>query len=185
MANVPKAFEIIIQHFSGQTLCKSQEEIYDSVKELDLDEGSEPATLSDIRRTLRYLKDFGLVKKLSQSCWHIKSVDEMCQRLRNSNVRNNGSPLTVSIAFEIIIHDFSDDTDSRSTEKIKEHVFNVHGDQGGHPTYDVKDPIGWTLRFLIHFGFAEKKRIGYNHYWHIKSVDEMCQRLRALVHNRE
>ena len=28
MANASKAFEIIIQHFSGQTLCQSQEAIY-------------------------------------------------------------------------------------------------------------------------------------------------------------
>ena len=94
-ANVSKTFEIIIQHFSGQTLCQSQEDIYYYVNALDQDEGSDPVTLDDVRRTLRYLNYFGLAEKPRlQCCWHIKSVDDMCTRLRdlvhNRNIGDEG-----------------------------------------------------------------------------------------------
>ena len=187
-SNVPKAFKIIVQHFSGQTLCQSQQEIYESVMEhVDQDE-PHPVIPDDVRRTLRYSKDFGLVKKpRPQRCWHIKSVDDMCDWLHvvhNGNIENDDQDFTVSIAFKIIIHIFSDDTDSRSTREIEEHVFNVHQNQGGLPKYAVKDPVGWTLRFLNHFGFAKKTGRSDYENWHIKSVDKMCQRLHALVRNR-
>ena len=91
----PKAFKIIIQHFSDQTLRQSQEEVCGSVKKLDQNEGSAPVTLDDVRRTLRYLNYFGLAEKPSpRCCWHIKSVDDMCARLRdlvhNRNIGNEG-----------------------------------------------------------------------------------------------
>ena len=130
--NIPKAFEIIIQHFSGKTLCQSQEEIYGRVNALEPDEGSAPITLNDVRRTLRYLKDFGLAEKRSPCCWHIKSVDDMCDQLRdlvdNHNIANDGQPLTVSIAFEIIIHHFSGDTVWRRTTDVEKRVFKAHQD---------------------------------------------------------
>ena len=179
--NVPKAFEIIIQHFRGKTLCQSQEEIYDRVNALDQDEGSAPVTCHDVRRTLRYLKDFGLAEKTGPRCWHIKSVDDMCDRLHtlgdNHSIRNDGQPLTVSFVFEIIIQRFSGDTVWRSTTDIEKRVFKVHKDQGGFPKYAVKDPVCWTLRFLNHFGLAEKTG---RSDWRIKSVGDMCAWLRAL-----
>ena len=180
--NVPKAFKIIIQHFSGQTLCQSQEDIYDSVRELDQDEGLEPIILDDVRRTLRYLNYFGLVEKRSPCCWHIKSVDDMCDRLRalddNPNMGNNDQPHGASIAFEIIIQHFSDTTFQNSQREIYNCVI-AYVDQD--ELHLVKFHwVSGTLRFLKHFGLAETPEHGY---WRIKSVDDMCDRLRALVHN--
>ena len=180
MANVPTAFKIIIQHFSDQTLCQSQREIYNRVRAFDQAEGSDPVTCHCVIRTLRYLKDFGFIEKPDpRCCWHIKSVDEMCDRLHalDNNIGNDGQCLTVSIAFEIIIHEFSGDTVWRSTTDIKKRVFKVHQDQKGLPKYAVKDPVGWTLRFLNHFGLAEKT--GHSD-WRIKSVGDMCAWLHAL-----
>ena len=182
-ANVSKAFKIIIQHFSGQTLCQSQEEIYDSVKELDQDEGLEPVTLDDVRRTLRYLNYFGLAEKRSPCCWHIKSVDDMCARLRdlddNRNIGNNDQPHGASIAFEIIIQHFSDTTFQKSQREIYNRVMAyVYQDE----LHLVKFHwVSGTLRYLNYFGLAEKRS---SCYWRIKSVDDMCARLRDLVDNR-
>lgn len=178
MANVPKVFKIIVQHFSGQTLCQSQREIYDLVNALDQDENSDPVTYDRVRRTLGYLKHFGLVENPEDKCWHIKLVDEMCARLHalgdNLNIRNDPECLTVSIAFEIIIHEFSGDTVWRRKTDIEEHVFNV----GGFPPDDLVDSlVGRTLRFLNHFGFAEKNG---NSDWRIKSVGNICAWLHAL-----
>lgn len=53
----------------------------------------------------------------------------------------------------------------------------MYTDQGGFPTYAVKDPIGWALRFLNHFGFAEKNGTD----WRVKSVGDICDRLRDLA----
>ena len=192
-SNVPKAFEIIIQHFCGHTFCQSQEEIYNRVNELDQDEGSERVILEDVRRTLRYLKDFGLVKKpRPQRCWHIKSVADMDERLcaliNNRDTGNDGQPLKVVLAFEIIIQHFSGDNVWRSTTEIKNRVFNVRENQ--EDAFRA-DSVLSTLRFLTHFGFAKKantdeKPEGHTEedYWRIKSVDDMCDRLRALDDNR-
>lgn len=181
--NVPKAFKIIIQHFSGKTLHQSQEEIYDRVKALDQDEGSAPVTLDDVKRTLRYLNYFDLAEKpRPRCCWHIKSVNDMCTRLHalgdNYNIGNDPQCLTVSIAFEIIIHHFCGDTVSRSTTDIEERVKNV----GGFPPDDLADPlVSRTLRFLNHFGFAEENGSD----WCVKSVDDMCARLRDIETDEE
>ena len=188
------AFEIIVQHFSckPQPIENTQTEIYKLVREkhsVNAYVGPAPEK-DDVKKTLTYLNHFGLIEKCRpQPCWHIKSVDEMCARLceaHNRNRRNDDQPLTVSIAFEIIIQHFSGDTTVlQRTTDIETRVFNVHGDQGGLPKYDVKDPVRWTLRFLNYFDFAEKESIGSGEdMWRIKSVDEMCARLRALVHNR-
>ena len=177
MANVPKAFKIIIQRFSDQTFYQSQKEIYYRVKALDQDEGSDPVTYDRVRRTLGYLKHFGLVENPEKRCWHIKSVDDMCNRLHalgdNLNIGNNPQSLTVSIAFEIIIHEFSGHTVWRSKTDIEKHVFNV----GKFPPDDLVDSlVSRTLRFLKHFGFAEENGSD----WRVKSVGDMCTWLHAL-----
>ena len=172
------AFEIIIQHFSGNTLWQSQEEIYDSVREIyyRVNAYVEPVPTEDcVKKTLCYLNHFGLVENPERRCWRIKSVDDMCDRLRlvyNRNIGTDHQCLTISIAFEIIIQHFSGDTDPQSTTDIKECVLRVYENRGGLPRYTVR-AVPHTLRFLKYFGFAEG-------YWRIKSVGDMCARLRAL-----
>lgn len=173
MDNRALAFEIIIRYLSNETFQSSKREIYNSrVLEHCSNLGYSPFEAS-----FRYSKDFGFIKKLeNNSHWHIKSVDEMCQRLctlsDNRDTRNDGQQLTVPLAFEIIIHDFSDGTDSpRSTTEIKEHVFNVRENQ--EDAFRA-DSVLSTLRFLNHFGFADKT--GHSE-WHIKSVNNMCNTL--------
>ena len=89
--------------------------------------------------------------------------------------------VTVSIAFEIIIHHFSGNTVLRKKAEINERVFEVHEDAGGIPEPAVTDPVGKALHYLKELGFADNSEHGY---WRIKSVDDMCTRLQALVHNR-
>ena len=177
MANVPAAFKIIIQRFSGKTFLKSKREIYNCFYNCF---NAKNVNFWSFERALRYSKEFGLVDNPENSDWRIKSVDDMCKRLRNRNIENNDQPLTVSIAFEIIIQHFSDDT-TVPQSTIEKRVLNAHTDQGGLPKYAVKDPVRWTLRFLNHFRLAEKPKHGY---WRIKSVDDMCDRLHALIRNR-
>ena len=60
-SNVPKAFKIIVQHFNGQTLCQSQQEIYESVMEhVDQDEPhpDDPIYPTMFVEHSRYSKDF-------------------------------------------------------------------------------------------------------------------------------
>ena len=181
------AFEIVVQHFSCQTLKNSQTEIYELVRErydsINAYVGPVPER-DDVKKALTYLNHFGLVENPERRCWHIKSVDDMCDWLHmvhNGNIENDDQDFTVSIAFEIIIHDFSDDTNLRSTKKIEEHVFNVHKKQGGLPPEPLKDPlVNRTLRFLNYFGFAkkakpDKKPEGHTgeDYWRIKSVENV------------
>ena len=178
------AFEIIVQYFSRQTqpIENTQTEIYELVKER-----YDSVKKDDVKKTLTYLNHFGLVvKPESQRCWHIKQVKEMCDwlhKVRNRNIENDDQELTIPIAFEIIIKDFSRDTDWHSTTDIEKHVFNVHKTQGGLPPKPLKDSlVNRTLRFMNHFGFAEKN--GRND-WRIKSVDDICGRLCALDDNRK
>ena len=89
--------------------------------------------------------------------------------------------ITVSIAFEIIIHHFSGNTVLRSKEDIVNRVIKVHKMRGGIPEFDVADPINKVLHYLKGFGLAENPAHGF---WRIKSVDDMCARLHALVRNR-
>ena len=71
-SNVPKAFKIIVQHFSGQTLCQSQQEIYESVMEhVDQDE-PHPVIPDDVRRTLCTAYGF-LDHSLKEDCATIQS----------------------------------------------------------------------------------------------------------------
>ena len=97
-------------------------------------------------------------------------------------------PLTVPLAFEIIIQHFSGDSVWRSTTEIKNCVFNVRENQ--EDAFRA-DSVLSTLRFLTHFGFAKKAttdEIPEGHtaedYWCVKSVDDMCDRLHTLNDNR-
>ena len=77
------AFEIIIQHFSGQTLKKSQEDIQKLVLEIHVNQGGIPNcdVLNPVKRVLRYLEKFDLAENPTPKCWCIKSVSDMCKRL--------------------------------------------------------------------------------------------------------
>ena len=188
---VPVAFEIIVQHFSckPQPIENTQTEIYEIVKKryYSVNAYIEPVPKKDdVKKTLTYLNHFGLVEVCHpQPCWHIKPVEEMCDWLRgvsNRNIENDNQEFTIPIAFEIIIKDFSRDTGWHITTDIEKHVFNVHKEQGGLPPKPLKDPlVNRTLRFMNYFGFAEKNG---RSDWRIKSVDDMCNRLRDLDPNR-
>ena len=88
--------------------------------------------------------------------------------------------VTVSIAFEIIIHHFSGGT-LRSKQEIVNRVLEAHEMQDGIPEFDIEDPVNKVLHHLKAFGLAENPEHGY---WRIKSVDDMCDRLHTLVRNR-
>ena len=89
--------------------------------------------------------------------------------------------VTVSIAFEIIIHHFSGNTVLRKKAEIDKRVLEANEMQGGIPEFAVVDPVNDVLYALKAFGLANNPKRGY---WCIKSVDDMCTRLQALVHNR-
>ena len=104
----------------------------------------------------------------------------MCQRLctliDNRVVQEMmGNRLQFPSLLKLLFTIFGDGTDSpRSTTEIKEHVFKKRNNR--KDTFRA-DSVLSTLRFLNHFGFADKT--GHSE-WHIKSVDDMCQRLREL-----
>ena len=89
--------------------------------------------------------------------------------------------VTVSIAFEIIVHHFSGNTVLRSKKEIDDRVRGAHEMQGGIPEFAEEDPVNTVLYALKRFGLAENPTHGY---WRIKSVDDMCARLHDLVYNR-
>ena len=185
MANIPKAFEIILQHFSDQTLCQNQEEIYDRIDALDLDKSSDPVKPGCVKRTLRYLKDFGLVENPEHRCWCIKSVDDMCNRLCDLDddpyIRVRESKHPISLAFGIIVHHFNDRQTVPTTEIETRIETEIENYQGELSKYKKENVVPHTLRFLNHFDFAKELEDGD---WHIKSVDDMCKRLRGLDDNR-
>ena len=181
------AFEIIVQHFSGQTLENSQTEIYEIVtgRYYSVNAYIEPVpTEDDVRKTLTYLNYFGLVEKCRpQSCWYIKSVEKMCNRLCNLGddphigVRELNHP--ISLAFGIIIHHFNGQTvPITGIETIETEIENYQGELS---QYQNENVVPHTFRFLNYFGFAKELEDGD---WHIKSVDDMCNRLRDLDDNR-
>ena len=89
--------------------------------------------------------------------------------------------VTVSMAFEIIIHHFSGNTVPRKKEEIDDRVREANEMQGGLRDFAEDDPVNTVLYALKRFGLADNPEHGY---WRIKSVDDMCDRLQALVHNR-
>ncbi len=86
--------------------------------------------------------------------------------------------VTVSTAFEIIVHHFSGNTVLRKKEEIDDRVLSAHD---GIPEFAENDPVNTVLYALKQFGLADNPKHGY---WRIKSVDDMCARLHALVCNR-
>ena len=66
--------------------------------------------------------------------------------------KRRGSKVTVSIAFEIIIHHFSGNTVPRSKQEIVDRVLDVHEEQGGSREFAVKDPVNKVLHYLKTFG---------------------------------
>jgi hypothetical protein len=89
--------------------------------------------------------------------------------------------VTVSTAFEIIIHHFSGNTVLRKKEEIDNRVLEANEVQDRRPKFAESDPVNTVLYALKQFGLADNPEHGY---WRIKSVDDMCTRLQALVHNR-
>ena len=89
--------------------------------------------------------------------------------------------VTVSTAFEIIVHHFSGNTVLRKKEEIDDRVLSAHESQDGIPEFAENDPVNTVLYALKQFGLADNPEHGY---WRIKSVDDMCARLHALVCNR-
>lgn len=89
--------------------------------------------------------------------------------------------VTVSTAFQIIIHHFSGNTILRTKAEITDRVLDVREASGGIREFAVADPVNKVLHYLKQFDLAENPEHGY---WRIKSVDDMCARLQALVYNR-
>jgi len=86
----------------------------------------------------------------------------------------------ISLAFGIIIHYFNGQT-APITEietRVKTEIENYQGELS---QYENENVVPHTLRFLNYFGFAKELEDGD---WHIKSVDDMCDRLRDLDDNR-
>ena len=192
-ANVGIIFKIIMKHFSGDTFCQNQDVIFNCVLEVFnrcrdhaiLREDTPTLENSDVnhgRDTLRYLNYFGLVENPEHKCWRIKSVDEMCERLcgladdPSIAVRELNHP--ISLAFGIIIRYFNGKTVSKTDikTKIETEIENYRTHQGGLSAL-MDWHVNGTLRFLNYFDLADKR--GQSH-WRIKSVDEMCERLRRL-----
>ena len=74
--------------------------------------------------------------------------------------------------FGIIIHLNGQTVPETEIEtRIRTETENYRGEIS---QYQNENVVPHTLRFLNHFGFAEK--IGRSD-WYIKSVDDMCQRL--------
>ena len=80
------AFEIIIRHFNGQTVPKTEIET-----RIETEIENYPGELSQyenenvVPHTLRFLNHFGFAKEFEDGNWHIKSVNDMCDWLRDLN----------------------------------------------------------------------------------------------------
>ena len=173
------AFEIIIQNFNGKTIPKNQQEIYQCVLDKHLNQGGCPELLKKwhVEGTLRFLNHFDLADNPERCDWRIKSINDMCQRLcdliDNCDTENDGQSLTVSIAFEIIIQNFNGQALPHSPYTD---VLRIHGRQCELQEYALtEDRFKRMLFYLKRFGFANGM--------YIKSVDDICDRLRDLGDN--
>ncbi|MCY3723283.1 MAG: hypothetical protein OXG97_13760 [Candidatus Poribacteria bacterium] len=180
MVNVLLAFKIIIRHLSGRSFEKSRRDIHRNYV-LSVCLGLD---FSPFERAFRYSQHFGFVKKRGNRDWHIKSVEKMCNRLCDLDddpyigVRELNHP--ISLAFGIIIHHFNGQI--VPTTEIETRVeTEIENYQGELSQYENENVVPHTLRFLNHFGFAKELEDGD---WRIKSVDDMCARLRGLADNR-
>ena len=187
LVTVPIAFEIIIHHFSGGKTFLSKQDIDNRVLEAHEAQNGIPKFAEDdpVNTVLYALKQFGLADHPKRDHWRIKSVGDMCDRLhvlvRNKESSMTNQRVTVSTAFKIIIHHFNGDTALQSKKEVVNHVLDVHKLQGGIPKFAIADPVNKVLYYLKAFGFADNPEHGY---WRIKSVDDMCDQLHALVRNR-
>lgn len=180
MPNRAIAFKIIIRHLSCKRFQTSIREIYNNLV-LSV---CPNLTYSLFYAAFRYLTFFGFIEKCGNRDWHIKSVDDMCKRLRDLDddpyigVRELNHP--ISLAFGIIIHDFNGQT--VPTTEIETRIeIEIKNYQDELSQYENENVLPHTLRFLNHFGFAKELEGGD---WHIKPVDDMCKRLRGLGDNR-
>ena len=169
------AFGIIIHCFNGQIVPKTKIERKIGIEiENYRDELSEYKNV--VPDTLRFLNHFGFAEKDGHSDWRIKSVKDMCKRLRdlvdNRNIRYDHQHFTVSIAFEIIIHDFNGQSLPHSPYTD---VLKIHQGRGGlQEDALLEDRFNRMLFYLRCFGFVEGM--------YIRSVDNICQRLRPKLH---
>ena len=184
---VPIAFEIIVHHFSDGKTILSKQDIDDRVLEAHEAQNGIPEfdETDPVSTVLHALKRFGFAEDIGRDQWRIKSVDDMCARLHALPEPKVNTRVTVPIAFEIIVHHFSGNTVLLKKAEINSRVLSVHEAQNGIPEFDETDPVNRVLYNLKRFGFAENYTDhGHHGYWRIKSVDDMCARLHALVHNR-
>ena len=73
------AFGIIIHHFNGQTVPKTEIETrIETEIENYQGELSQYNNENVVPHTLRFLNHFGFAEELEDGDWHIKSVDDMC-----------------------------------------------------------------------------------------------------------
>ena len=177
MPNRAIAFKIIIRHLNCKRFQTSRRDIYKN----HVSPICPNLTYSLFDAAFRYSTFFGFIEKCGNSDWHIKSVDDMCKRLRDLDddpyigVRELNHP--ISLAFGIIIYDFNDQT--VPTTEIETRIeTEIENYQGELSQYKNENIVPHTLRFLNHFGFAKELEDGD---WRIKSVDDMCDRLGDLV----
>ena len=177
MPNRVLAFKIIIRHLSGQPFQTSIKDIHNN----HVLPVCPNLTYSLFYAPFRYSQRFGFIEKRGNSDWYIKSVEKMCDRLCDLThdpyigVKELNHP--ISLAFGIIIHHFNGQTipETEIETRIRTEIENYRGELSQYKSENV---VPHTLRFLNHFGLAEKLELGY---WHIKSVDDTRKRLRDLA----
>ena len=176
MPNRAIAFKIIIRHLSCRPFQTSITDIHKN-HVLPI---CPNLTYSLFYAAFRYSKFFGFIE--GEKCdWHIKSVDDMCNWLCDLDddpyigVSRLNHP--ISLAFGIIIHHFNDQTipTTKIETSIETEIENYRRERE-LSQYKNRNVVPHTLRFLDHFGFAEKNGSD----WCIKSVGDMCAWLHAL-----
>ena len=124
-----------------------------------------------------------VLKRIDQVILALESLalESSVNSQQNKESSMTDQRVTVSTAFEIIVHHFSGNTVLRKKEEIDDRVLSAHESQDGIPEFAENDPVNTVLYALKQFGLADNPEHGY---WRIKSVDDMCARLHALVCNR-
>ena len=180
MPNRAFAFKIIIRHLSGEPFQTSIRDIYNN----HVLPVCSNLTYSLFYAAFRYSTFFGFIEKRGNSDWYIKSVEKMCNQLCALDgdpyigVRELNHP--ISLAFGIIIHHFNGQI--VPTTEIETRIeTEIENYQDELSRYENENVVPHTFRFLNHFGFAKELEDGG---WHIKSVNDMCDRLRDLDDNR-
>ena len=188
MSNSRLAFEKIICHLSDRHFHTSIEDIYDNYV-LSV---CPNLTYSPFYRAFRYSQRFGFIEKQSRNNdWYIKSFDDMRNQLRGLIFNcyyelpldpDTGLLHPISLAFGNIVHHFNNQTasETRIERQIRTEIANYP--PGELSEYRTENVVPHTLRFLNHFGFADKTG---RSDWRIKSVEDMCQRLRDLYSSRD